>query len=156
MARNPVEVMFVVSLICKAALALIQLGAGFALLILPTQAATGLINVLVKNELVEDPTDPIARLVERWVTSFDPQAAHFYEVYLLGHGALHTVVVLSLLLKWRIAYPFSLASLVAFVVYQLWHYAHAPSMMLLVLTAIDLFVIVIVVLEHNQSSKRLS
>jgi uncharacterized membrane protein len=154
--HDAIEVTFVLSLLAKAALAVFQLVAGFALLVLPANAATRLIGFMARNELAEDPTDPIAQIVNSWFTSVDPQASHFYVVYLLGHGAIHAIVVLSLLLKWRIAYPFSLTSLIAFVAYQLWHYTQSPDIMLLALSAIDVFVIVIVILEHRRTASRSS
>jgi uncharacterized membrane protein len=152
--HDAIEVTFVLSLLAKAALAVFQLAAGFALLVLPANAATGLIGFMARNELAEDPTDPIAQMINSWVTSFDPQASHFYVVYLLGHGAIHTIVVLSLLLKWRIAYPFSLTSLFAFVAYQLWHFTQSPDIILLALSAVDVFVIVIVILEHRRTASQ--
>ena len=48
-------------------------------------------------------------------------------------------------MKSRIAYPFSLATLMGFVAYQTWEWLHTFDPALLVLTAID----VIVIMEHR-------
>ncbi|WP_372806587.1 DUF2127 domain-containing protein, partial [Loktanella salsilacus] len=68
---------------------------------------------------------------------------------LLGHGIIHFVVVIALLLKSRIAYPFSVATLMAFVGFQTWDWLHTHDPALLLLTALDIFVITIVILEHR-------
>ena len=152
-ARNAwlIEWAFRISLLGKAVIGLVQVVSGAFLWLAPTDAIRRIVGFLTRNELAEDPSDPLAQAVIAWASAINPQGANFYVVYLLGHGAIHFVVVTSLLLKWRIAYPFSLATLCAFVAYQTWKYLVAHDPALLVLTIIDVAVIAIVILEHRLS-----
>lgn len=144
-----IEWAFRLSLLGKAVLGLVQVIGGLFLLVMPKDAIRTTAEALTRSELAQDPTDRFARAVMNWATTINPAAEHFYIVYLLGHGTIHVVVVTALLLKSRIAYPFSLATLMAFVAYQTWEYLHTFDPALLILTAIDVFVIVIVILEHR-------
>ena len=144
-----VEWAFRLSLLGKALLALVQVLGGLFLLVMPGDTIRQTVDALTRSELAHDPTDRFARAVMHWASTINPSAEQFYIVYLLGHGAIHVVVVTALLLKSRVAYPFSLATLIAFVLCQTWEYLHTFDPALLALTAIDIFVIVIVILEHR-------
>ena len=148
-----VEWAFRLSLLGKALLALVQVLGGLFLLVMPGDTIRQTVDALTRSELAQDPTDRFARAVMHWATTINPSAEQFYIIYLLGHGAIHVVVVTALLLKSRVAYPFSLATLMAFVLYQTWEYLHTFDPALLALTAIDIFVIVIVILEHRLTSR---
>ncbi|SHE41560.1 Uncharacterized membrane protein [Loktanella atrilutea] len=144
-----IEWAFRLSLLGKAALAILQITGGLFLLVMPGDTIRATAAALTGSELVRDPTDRIARAIMHWATTLNPAGEHFYIVYLLGHGAIHVIVVTALLMKSRIAYPFSLATLMAFVAYQTWEWLHTFDPALLVLTAIDVCVITIVILEHR-------
>ena len=140
---------FRLSLLGKAALGAVQVLGGLYLLVMPGDTIRATAEALTRSELAHDPTDRVATAFMHWATTINPSAETFYITYLLGHGAIHFVVVTALLLKSRIAYPFSLATLMAFVAYQTWEWLHTFDPALLVLTAIDVFVIVIVIMEHR-------
>ncbi|MCF7700070.1 DUF2127 domain-containing protein [Loktanella sp. M215] len=144
-----IEWAFRLSLLGKAALGIVQVLGGLFLLVMPGDTIRATADALTRSELAQDPTDRFARAVMQWAATINPAGEHFYIIYLLGHGAIHFIVVTALLMKSRIAYPFSLATLMAFVVYQTWEYLHTFDPALLVLTAIDVFVITIVILEHR-------
>jgi uncharacterized membrane protein len=61
--------------------------------------------------------------------------------------------VIALLLKSRVAYPFSVATLMAFVAFQSWDWLQTHDPALLLLTALDVFVIIIVILQHRLTAK---
>jgi uncharacterized membrane protein len=71
----------------------------------------------------------------------------FAGVYLLGHGIVKAILVAGLLREMRWAFPAAIAFLSIFVVYQTYRYAHTHSPLLLVLTAVDLFVLAVVARE---------
>ena len=122
---------------------------GLFLLVMPGNTIRDTAVALTRTELVGDPTDRFAGAIMHRAMTINPAAEHFYIVYLLSHGLIHVVVVTALLLKSRVACPFSLATLIAFVADQTWEWLHTFDPALLVLTAIDVFVIIIVILEHR-------
>jgi uncharacterized membrane protein len=144
-----IEWTFRLSLLGKAMLGIAQVIGGLFLAIMPADAIARTADALTRSELAQDPTDRFAKAVMHWAHAINPAAEHFYIIYLLGHGIIHFVVVIALLLKSRIAYPFSVATLMAFVGFQTWDWLHTHDPALLLLTALDIFVITIVILEHR-------
>lgn len=148
-----IEWAFRLSLLGKAMLGMAQVIGGLFLAIMPADAITRTADALTRSELTQDPTDRFALAVMHWANAINPAAEHFYIIYLLGHGAIHFVVVIALLLKSRVAYPFSVATLMAFVGFQSWDWLQTHDPALLLLTALDVFVIIIVILQHRLTAK---
>lgn len=145
-----VEWLYRLSLLAKGLLGTAQAAGGVVLLILPAGAVPRTLHWLTRSELSEDPADPLSLALTRWALRLDPAATHFYATYLLTHGALNIGVVLGLVLRIRYATEASLLVLACFVAYQSleWLRTHDPA--LLLLTAIDLAVIALVVLERRR------
>ncbi|MCG6901112.1 MAG: DUF2127 domain-containing protein [Rhodobacter sp.] len=144
-----IEWFYRLSLLAKGSLGLAQLLGALGLILAPGGAAQRWVDMLTRNEIADDPDDPLARFLVDWANSLTTQSEHFYSIYLLGHGVLNLGVVLALLLRIRGAYHVSLAVLIGFVCYQLFLFTRAPDVMLLVLTAIDMAVIALVLLERR-------
>ncbi|MCO6381633.1 MAG: DUF2127 domain-containing protein [Vannielia sp.] len=144
-----VEWLYRLSLLAKGLLGLAQIAGSLVLLILPAATVPAALHWLTRSELTEDPADPISLALAHWALRLDPAATHFYGVYLLSHGALNLGVVVGLVLRIRYATEASLVVLACFVAYQSaeWLRTHDPA--LLLLTAIDLAVIALVVLERR-------
>ncbi len=145
--------LFVLSLLTKATLGLTQLVAGAALAVIPADRIEGVVGVLTRAELAEDPSDPLASLLMRALVMPAPEW-RFYTVYLLLHGAVNLGVAVALGFGHRAAHAVSIAVLASFVVYQVWKYLHGGGPMLLVLTAIDLAVIALTLLEARRTGYR--
>lgn len=135
----------------KGALGLAQLLGGLALWMSPSGALPNLVNWLTRNELLQDPQDTIALALRTWAAHLPVQSETVYMLYLFGHGALNFGIVVALLIRLRGAYHVSLAILVAFIAYQLAEYVKTHDPALLVLTAIDGLVILLVLLERRFS-----
>ena len=148
-----VEWSYRISLSAKGLLGLTQILGGLTLLFSPSGAAQKAVMWMARYELAEDPDDPLARAVADWAGKLTQATESFYTIYLLGHGMLNLGVVLALLLRVRGAYHASLAVLVAFVGYQMVLYTRAPDPMILVLTAIDVAIIALVIVERRQSTR---
>jgi uncharacterized membrane protein len=95
---------------------------------------------LFHHELLQDPNDFIARHVLR-VTAGLRTTRTFGAVYLISHGVAKLVMVAGLWRRRRWAYPFALAFLGGFVVYQLYRMTFDPSVGLALLTVFDVFII---------------
>lgn len=148
-----VEWSYRLSLAFKAALGALQLIGGFGLVLAPKGAVLQLVDWMTRNELAQDPTDPIAHAAVAWAAKLSVSAEHFYAIYLLGHGCLNLGVAAALLFRVRGAYHVSLIVLEGFVAYQLYLFTQRHDPMLLVLTAIDVAVIVLVLLERRQTRR---
>ena len=82
----------------------------------------------------------------------------FAAIYLLSHGIIKAVLVYGLLKEQMWAFPWAIAIFAAFGVYQIIHYFIQPSIWMIVLTALDVFVILLTIaewrrLKHEKKAK---
>ena len=141
--------LYVLTLAIKGLLGLFQVLIAVALISGAADQAPAFANWLFSAELAENPKDFFATKIISFVGVFPQTDLTFYKVYFSVHGLLHVGIVAALLFGARWAYHVGVTVLAAFVVYQTIEWFHVHSMMLVVLTAIDLFVIYLTVREHR-------
>lgn len=137
------------SIILKAIDGALELVGGLLLLVVPVRALNNAVVALTRGELSEDPKDFLARHLVRAGQDLQDTRA-FGGIYLISHGAAKVVLVVALLRGHRWAYPALFWFLVAFIAYQGYRMAYAPSFGLGLLTAFDAFVAWLVWLEARQ------
>ncbi|MEO7430241.1 MAG: DUF2127 domain-containing protein [Acidimicrobiales bacterium] len=137
--RRLLDRVFDVGIVLKGLNGLVEVIGGVLLLTLSAGSLNHLAVRLTRAELSQDPDDYIAHHLLRLTTDLH-HTQTFGAFYLLSHGIVKIVLVVALLRQQRWAYPWMLAFLGAFVVYQLYRMTYAPSAGLLALTVFDLFV----------------
>ena len=143
--------LYILTLVSKALLGLVQIATAFALVVGVADQAPAFAQWIFKAELAENPTDFLATKVIAMVGIFPQTDLTFYKIYFSAHGLLHIGVVAALLYGANWAYHVGVGVLVAFVIYQTFEWFHVGGVMLIVLTAIDLFVIFLTVLERRRA-----
>jgi len=93
---------------------------------------------LTAKELLHDPDDRIANTLRGFAEELGSGRHTFAVVYLIAHGVVKVVLAVGLLRNQRWAYPFGIALLVAFAVYQVYRYTHTHAILLPLLSALDL------------------
>ena len=106
--------------------------------------------ILFQHELSEDPDDVIATYLLHTSQHLSAGTTTFAAAYLLWHGLVKVGLVMGLLLGRRWAYPTAIAAFLLFLAYQLYRYTHTYSPELLVLSAFDVFIIVLTWLEYTR------
>lgn len=154
MNERRIHQIFVVSVLLKGAHALIECVSGAALFLISTATIVHWVNLLTQEELVEDPRDFIATHLLAMAQHLSVGTKTFYAVYLVIHGLIKVLLVWGLLKDKLWAYPWSLAALAGFIVYQLYRYSYTHSFGLIVLTVFDLFVMVLVWHEWHVLKQR--
>jgi uncharacterized membrane protein len=132
---------FVLSMLAKGGLGLSQILGGLLLWSIPAAQISHWVVGLARLELVDDPQDPLALIMLRFIQSTPITNESFYLVYLVIHGSLNLGLVLALVVGFKWAYPLSIIALISFVIYQLYKYLHGEGVMMLVLSVIDIVVI---------------
>jgi uncharacterized membrane protein len=150
-ASPVVEWAYRIFLFGQGLLGTIQFIGGMALALAPSGSIPKIVEWLVRNELAEDPTDPISSTLFEWAAALGPSADGVYAIYLLGHGILNLFVVTTLFFRVKWAYHFAMTVLWGFVVFQIVEFAIQRDPLLLPLTIIDLVVIALVWLERRQT-----
>jgi uncharacterized membrane protein len=149
MNEHRIHQIFKLSVLLKGAHALVECGCGIALALIGTSTITGFVNALTEEELIEDPKDFVATHLLAWAEHFSVATKDFYAFYLLSHGIIKLLLVIGLLSGKAWSYPASLIVLGLFVVYQLYRYSHTHGLGLLVLTAFDIVVVVLIWHEYR-------
>lgn len=78
----------------------------------------------------------------------------FGAIYLLSHGIAKVVLVIALLRNQLWAYPWMVALLGVFIVYQLYRLSYGFSLGLALLTAFDAFVVRLTAREYRIQKQR--
>lgn len=149
-SARTLHLMFLFTLACKGALGAIQLATAGFLAIGGVDRLPALVQWVVRAELAEDPGDFVAAKLLDLAGRAPTADTGFYTIYFAAHGGLHVLVVAALLFEAAWAYPATLLVLCAFVVYQLAEWVSVGGTMLIVLSAIDLAVIALTLMEWRQ------
>lgn len=140
---------FHIGLILKGLFDLAEILGGILMLFLSPERMVRLITLISRKELLEDPTDFIMNYLVSYSQIFTMDTQHFTSWYLLSHGAVKMLAIILLWKKKLWAYPLSCTLFAVFIVFQLMRYSHTHSLMLLVLTLVDIVMIVLTVLEYR-------
>ena len=147
--KNITHVSFEIMLIFKSIFALLEIVSGIAMIFLSPGRLNKLIEFISREELYEDPKDLLMNFIVVYGHAFSIGAQKFAVFYLLSHGIIKLIVILLLWRKKLWAYPLSIAVFIGFIIYQMYHYAHSHSIMLLILTVLDIAMIGLTVLEYR-------
>jgi uncharacterized membrane protein len=135
------DLAFLIGLVLKGVDGLVELIAAVPLALLSHGQITSLARVVTAGELREDPHDLIANLVLHGATTITSGTAVFAAVYLLVHGVVKLGIVIALVIGARRIYPWAIAALVAFVVFQIVEMVLHPSVGVGLLTVLDAVII---------------
>lgn len=145
---------FEISILLKFLDGLLETLSGLALLLIRPETLVHWVQWLTHSELTEDPHDFIASHLVHWAASYTKQTAVFAAIYLLSHGLVKVILVYEVLRGRLWAYLWLIVVTAAFVVYQVAHFIHRPSVGFALLTGFD-FVIIYLTGREYAKQKRL-
>jgi uncharacterized membrane protein len=131
---------FEVSIILKGLDGVLEVVGGLLLLLVSPATISRLVTTLTQHERSEDPHDVVATHLLSAAHGLTHSAQLYGGLYLLSHGAVKIVLVTARLRNKLWAYPWLIAFLGIFVIYQLYRIALVPSVGLIALTVFDMFV----------------
>ncbi|MDQ0240185.1 DUF2127 domain-containing protein [Arthrobacter bambusae] len=140
---------FRVSLILKGLDGVLELIGGVLLLLVTPQQIGDLVGFLTQHELAQDPHDFLANSLVHLSSNLSGSATLFGAIYLLLHGLVKIVLVWAVLKDKLWAYPWMIAFLLVFIVYQAYRIVVAFSWGLVLLTAFDIFIVWITAREYR-------
>ena len=129
------------SLWFKGVFALSEIVAGIAAYFVSQHFLLSVVVWVTRDEFADDPRDLVANFLLRSVENLSVGAQDFAALYLLVHGVIKLWLIVGLLRKKLWYYPTALVIFGLFVVYQLYRYYFTHSVLLLLITALDLIVI---------------
>jgi uncharacterized membrane protein len=135
--RDLLDQTFEVGIILKGLDGVLEVLGGLLLLVLSPATIDQVVTSLTQHELSEDPNDFLATHLLKTAHGLTGAAVLFGAVYLLAHGMVKVILVAALLNNQLWAYPWTIAFLGVFIVYQLYRLSLNPSVGLTVLTIFD-------------------
>jgi uncharacterized membrane protein len=142
---------FRVSVWLKALNALLEIVGGTLLLF--TDKLANIISILTQRELIEDPHDFFATIIQHSLPYLTEYAYVFAALYLLSHGLVKAILSFGLLRAKLWAYPTAIIFFVLFIIYQCYRYTYTHSAFLIVLTVFDLAVVFLTWHEYQVLKK---
>lgn len=128
---------------------LLEVVIGAALLLVSPDQIRGLVRALTAHELAQDPTDFFATHLLHSANTFSPHASFYGAVYLLAHGVAKVVLVILVLRNKLWAYPWMIALLLGFIVYQVYLLTTKLSVWIIALTLFDALVVYLTAREYR-------
>jgi uncharacterized membrane protein len=144
------DLTFRISIVLKGLDGALEVIGGVLLLLLTPTALNGIARVVFQHELIEDPTDFVATHVLHLTAGLSVSATLFGAAYLLLHGLVKVVLVWAVLRERLWAFPWMIAFLAAFIVYQSYEMILRFSVGLLLLTLFDVFVTWLTIVEYRK------
>jgi len=141
---------FAVGIILKGLDGVLEVVGGLLLLVVSPATIDQVSRALTQHELSEDPRDFLATHVLHAAGGLTGSALQFGAAYLLLHGVVKIVLVTALLRDKIWAYPWMIAFLIVFIVYQIYRITFAFSIGLLGLTIFDVVVVWLTYREYGK------
>jgi uncharacterized membrane protein len=104
---------------------------------------------MTAQELQQEPSDVFANYIFHTGQHLASGGTTFLVAYLLIHGLIKLVAVFSLLRNQLWGYPFSMATLGLFMLYQIYEAAYSHSVFIALLTVFDVFLMWLIFREYK-------
>ncbi len=147
--EKEVHLLFEISLAIKGVFAVMEVLSGVAVYFVTQRFVLNLVGAITQHELARDRRDVIANYLLHAAQSFSVSTQHFTAIYLLSHGIIKVWLIVGLLRKRLWYYPAAILIFGLFIVYQLYRFSFTHSVLLLLITALDLLVIILTWQESN-------
>ncbi len=134
---------------------LAEIISGTSLLFLRDGSIISLVTSLTQAELIEDPQDHLALLLQHWAAGFGNDSQQFAALYLLAHGVGKVLLAVMLFLEKTWAFPLALVLFSVLITFSIYRLTMNWSLALAGFVVFDLFTIWLIAREW-MAIKRLS
>ncbi len=142
--------LFELGVIAKAIDGGLEVVGGVLMFFVTPERTERVVRGLTENEIFGNAHNAIVTHMVHAVRHLSSDTMLFAAIYLLGHGVIKLVLVVGLLRKLRWAYVAAIIAFILFLLYQGYRYTETASIGLLILSALDLFVIAMTILEYRR------
>jgi uncharacterized membrane protein len=124
---------------------------GLLLLFISPATIHGYITFITQRELIEDPNDMVANALLQSTQHIGTGSRAFLIIYLWIHAVIKLIAVIGILKNQLWAYPFSLITLGALMIYQLYSIVFVKvSIGMIALTVFDIFILWLIWREYGK------
>lgn len=129
--------LFVVGMWWRILYGVLRIVIGLSVLKVVGQPYLSVLNEVMKQELIEDPSDVLYTFLSHVATMYPGHITYFVALYFIFWGVADVLLSVFLLQKKIWAFPISLAVLAGFVGYEIFRFSYTHSLTLLVVIIID-------------------
>ena len=148
--NNIIHKSFEIGILLKGIDGVLEIIGGILLVFLNPARLNKLIIILTQHELSENPQDMFVSIMIKLNSNFSVSTQYFGVFYLILHGLVKFILVILLWKKKIWAYPLTIASLILFIIYQIYRYTIDHSMWLILLTVFDIIMILLTFIEYKR------
>jgi uncharacterized membrane protein len=148
--RDLLDQTFEVGIVLKGFDGALEVIGGVLLLVVSPATISRVVTTLTQHELSEDPHDFIATHLLKTAHGLTGSATLFGALYLPSHGVVKIVLVVALLREQLWAYPWMIAFLGVFILYQLYRLTFKLSVGLVALTVFDALIVALTYREYRK------
>ncbi len=143
------ELFFRIAILLKGLDGILEILGGAAFFSVGPRFIVKVVGFLTQDEIAEDPHDVVANFLRRTAAHLSLSGEHFIGAYLLIDGVIKIALVAALLKRVRGAYPVAVTIFFALFIYEFYRFAIHPSFALIILSAVDLIVISLILIEYR-------
>ena len=154
MKERRLHQVFEIGVLLKSLNALLEIVGGLALYFISTVTIQKWVTLLTMQELGEDPKDFLATRLLSFAQHFSIDTKSFFALYLLSHGVVKLVLMLGLMRGKSWAFPAALVVMSLFIAYQLYRFSYTHAFGLVVLSAFDIILVMLIWHEYRQVKQR--
>ncbi len=133
---------------------LLETAGGILALIVKKSTVINVILLLTQQELIEDPHDVVANFLRQAVVHITTSSQMFGGIYLIAHGAANMFLSIQLLRNKLWSYPAAIAFLCAFIGYQIYRITLHHSLVLTMVTALDVVIVLLIRHEYIAAKRK--
>ena len=141
--------LFVFSLILKGLLGFSEIVCGVLTFFISQELILKYVEPIAYYELDKDPDNFIANHLLQWAKHFSVSSKHFASFYLVSHGMVKVWLVIGLLRDKLWYFPTALVIFGFFISYQFYRFSYTHSILLMMLTTVDMIILVLIWLEYR-------
>jgi uncharacterized membrane protein len=151
--ENEIRKVFVISLLVKALISVVEVSAGVALFF--TRNLDELATKFLGSEMFDDVSALHIAKIAHFAAGLSDKVQMFIALYLFSRGLVKVVLIWGMLKNKLWAYPFAIAVIIFFMFFQVKEYIHHHSTVLAVVTIFDVFVLALIIHEYRYMKKKL-
>ena len=149
------HIVFWTGIIFKGINGVLETIGGVALLVVSTQFIRHFVHVFFREELFEDPNDVVANYLISVADHLNISTKTFAAVYLLAHGVIKVGLVGAIWRQRLWAYPLAGIIFFLFIIYQVARFIFTHSLMLVLITPVDIVIIALLPHEYRRLAQRI-
>jgi uncharacterized membrane protein len=146
--------LFEIGIILKGIDGTLELIGGAFLWLVSPGTLNAIVLSLFHSELTEDPKDWFVNLLLHTTQNLTAQFQNYAGILLIAHGAVKIFLIIGLLRGKLWAYPAAIIVFIIFIVSQLYQLSLAYSLLIWVITIVDVLVVLLIAHEYREVKRK--